>query len=61
MRVLSLEKIKSVTKNSNAAVAEVVQIYNSKPENSNRLAIKGGTRKTRCTDEAKVLSRFDLK
>ncbi|WP_342527200.1 hypothetical protein MKY84_01155 [Chryseomicrobium sp. FSL W7-1435] len=61
MRELSLAKIQQITKKSDAAVLEVVKLYNAKPENSDRKAVKGGTRRPRCKDEEKVLSRFSLK
>lgn len=58
MRELTLAKIQQVAKNSDAAVSEVVKLYNAKPENSDRKAVKGGTRRPRCKDEEKVLSRL---
>lgn len=61
MRILTFEKIQEVTEKSNSIVNEVVNLYNSKPQNSKRLAIKGGTRRPRCKDEEKALSRFTLK
>lgn len=61
MRVANLENIEEHIKSTRKLVEEVIAKYNSDPENKERLAIRGGTRRPRDPDEQRVLDSFKLK
>lgn len=61
MRTLNYESVKKIKKDTDSLVVKVVEAYNSKEPNKNEFAVRGGTRRKRDDDEARVLARFSLK